>query len=1275
MNTDNGSLEFDFYLNNTRLQQTALEAERRIKGVSDTFVNEGKNMENSFGGVGTALAAIGGTAFLGMLGNKLLTVRGEFQQLDVAFTTMLGSKEKADQLMAQIVDTAAKTPFTLTEVAQGAKQLLAYQVAAEEVNDTVIRLGNISAGVSVPLGRLVTVYGQVKAKGKLMGDDLRQFSEAGIPMISELAKVMGVTDSEISKMVENGKIGFPEVQKVIQNLTDEGGMFFNLMEKQSKTITGQISNLSDAFDRMLNTIGESNDGVISSGISGLTGLVENYETVGKVLFALAATYGTYKAAVIVANAVSALQAEIAYQQILANIGNTGSTITLTTAEGVAAVAKSRLTAAQLALNNSMLSNPYVLAITALVGLAVVIYQVTSAQTEAEKATKRYNDAMDESNKKIDEEKSKSSTLISLINDEGNSREFRNQKLKELIALSPEHLNGLTLDNIKTKEGTIAINGYIEALSKKIKIQNLEKELSASDDRINKASRGTENLDWIDKANIAISTAVGNPALGAMKSVELNAKNNKAVLDAEKDLQKKLKEEINKATGGDKAPDPKSPIVKNADYWQDQVKIAQDALKKLDPQAKNYNNERKKLLNQIAQGEAESNKILGKKTKGDTSVKDNKDFDKDKLDAQKKAISEEQSLIRDGIETKIRLYDDELKQTDLSFTKEKELTQQRIDAKKELIDFDLKQTMKGIDDEEKEFIKKAKKAGVKNPDLSSFKSLRATAVSKANADKKAVELVDTQAEKEKLDELLAKFQDMKQKMFDLETDYNRDIERLQSGLLNAKTDAEKAQIQQSLDERKKQFSKDSSALSVDELMKSPDWSKLFGNLDNVTTRELIKLKDKVEGEFSNMNLDPKDLETLRQKINDITNIIEQRNPFLALSEALKKYKTDQSSVNFKEVMSDASAAIDAVGQVFDQVVGSLDKLGVKTTEQDKQVLGDIKGMMNGTATVMKGLAEGNPVDIIKGSVEYIVSAIDLIAGAKDRKLEKSIRKHKAEVDALKVSYEKLERAIDKALGSGRYSSQKATIDNLKKQQAEYAALAKAENDKKKTDSGKVQEYQNNIQDNINAIEDKIAKMREDILGMDVSSAANDLGSAIIDAFSAGEDAAAAWGDKVNDIVGDVMRKMLIQKLVEEPVGNIINKYMAQWVDSEGNFLGFDAVMNSAVQMGNELSAVGPGLSSALEALPDDIKKYITGDVSGANDNKKALSGSIKSVSEDTAGVISGQMNAMRINQIESISVLRSQLLALNQIVVNTDNLNGILTAMNTLVNGGRAHGLW
>lgn len=1277
MNTDNGSLAFDFYLDNGRLQQTALEAERRIKGLTDMAINEGRRAEGSFDGVAKTLAAIGGTAFLLNIGKQIIDTTGQFQQLNIAFETMLGNKEKADALMNNAVEFAAKTPFTLTDVATNIKQLLAMGIESDNVMGTLKSLGDVAAGLSVPMSQLAVNYGQVATQGKLTGKELRDFSLAGVPIIDELAKNLGKTKVEIQEMVSAGSIGFKDVESAFVSMSSEGGKFFDLMEKQSLSVTGQISNLSDKFQVMLNDIGSANTGLISGGINGLASMVENYEAIGKVIITLVATYGAYTAAVLVSNIVKASQIGLTGTEIALNIGKISGLVTATAAQQAQTVATVQAATAQRALNLSVLANPYILATVAVVAFGVAIYQITEAQTQAEIAQQRYKDAIDESNKSIDEEKSKSTSLLSVINDENLSREYRNEKLKELQTLAKGQLDFLTLETIKTKEGKNALDEFTKSMEKRILLTTLMSENEASIQRMQDAQRGKENLGLFDEASILLSSVV-NPGFGASKALQLNVENNKAIIDAEKALQLKLKTEREKivGTGKDTGKEAANVII-NAKYWEEQVKSAKDSLDILDTNSKTYSADRKKILSDILQGETELDRIRGKKKKEpkSTQLKDENTYLKDKLDNERKAQKEEEELIKKGIETKIKLYDDELKQTGITFERENELSQLRIEEKKKLIDLDLKQTMKGIDDEEKEFIAKAKKAGIKNPDLSSFKSLRDSATSKANADKSAIEVVNTQEEKEKLNSLLSQFQDMKRQMVVLENEYNNDIKRLNSGLLIAKTEEEKQQITQSISERKKQFTDDKNKMSIDELMQSPDWKKLFGNLDTVTTRELIKLKDKVEGEFNKMDLKPEELDVLRNKIKEITGEIQQRNPFLALSEAVKKYKADSSNVNFKELMSNVGDSIQAVGTVFDQVNGSLDKLGVKTSEQDKQVLADISGMLKGAGNIAKGLASGNPMEVIQGSIDLISNGIDLIAGAKDRKLERSINRHREQVEALKVAYQDLERVIDKALGSGRYSSQKAIIDNLKSQQAEYAAMTKAERDKKKTDNDKLKEYESAVKDNLNAIQDTINKMREDILGMDVSSAANELGGAIIDAFAAGEDAAQAWGNKVNDIVGDVIRKMLIQKLVEEPVGNIINKYMAQWVDSEGNFLGFDSVMNTALQMGNELSAIGPGLSAALSALPDDIKKYITGNETGSNESKTALSGAIKGVSEDTAGVISGQLNAMRISQADSISVLRQQLISLSQIEVNTRNLNGILNAMNTLVNGGRAHGLW
>ena len=143
---------------------------------------------------------------------KVASIRGEFQQLEVAFNTMLGSADKANRLMSQLVNTAAKTPFDLKGVAEGAKQLLAYGEAAENINDDLNRLGNIAAGMSLPLSDLIYLYGTTMSQGRLYARDVLQFSGRGIPLVQELQKQFGATREEINKMVSEGKIGFPQVK-------------------------------------------------------------------------------------------------------------------------------------------------------------------------------------------------------------------------------------------------------------------------------------------------------------------------------------------------------------------------------------------------------------------------------------------------------------------------------------------------------------------------------------------------------------------------------------------------------------------------------------------------------------------------------------------------------------------------------------------------------------------------------------------------------------------------------------------------------------------------------------------------------------------------------------------------------------------------------------------------------------------------------------------------------------------------------------------------------
>lgn len=292
-----GSLGFKATLDIDDFNVSSEAIERRIKKVANNVEGESGKMEDSLlsfaqNGAKYIVSYLVGQG-MGSLLNSIVQTRGQFQQLEIAFETILGSGSKAKALMNQLVDTAARTPFDLMGVASSAKQLLAYGIAAEDVNDTLVRLGNIASGLSIPLQDIAYLYGTTMTQGRLYAQDLNQFTGRGIPMVKELAKILGVAESQVKTLVSEGKVGFPEVQQVIQNLTNEGGMFFNLMEKQSKSLTGMIANLGDAWDSALNKLGEDNQDVFAAGISGATYLVEHLDDILRIVKAITVAYINY----------------------------------------------------------------------------------------------------------------------------------------------------------------------------------------------------------------------------------------------------------------------------------------------------------------------------------------------------------------------------------------------------------------------------------------------------------------------------------------------------------------------------------------------------------------------------------------------------------------------------------------------------------------------------------------------------------------------------------------------------------------------------------------------------------------------------------------------------------------------------------------------------------------------------------------------------------------------------------------------------------------------
>lgn len=469
-------LHFEITADNSDLQRRLRETEQGIRNVTKTVESEGQNIDVLFSRISRAAASVGVAFGAKEFVDQLVKVRGEFQQLEVAFNTMLGSEEKATALMQQLTETAAKTPFDLQGVADGARMLLAYGTEAENVNESLIRLGNIAAGLSIPLNDLVYLYGTTMTQGRLYTQDLNQFTGRGIPMIRELAKVMGVAEDEIKGLVEAGRIGFPEVQKVIENMTNEGGMFYNLMEEQSKTITGQISNIGDSISMMFNEIGQQSEGIINASLSAVSYLVENYEQVGRAIAGLVATYGVYRAAVIV---------------------NAAAMRGWTAAEMVHYSWLLLVDKAQKILNTTMLSNPYVLVATAIAALVAVMVTMKTEAERINEANEKYEEEKDKLIQKENEHRQAIDNLISAAGDETQSTDDRREALAELERQYPKIFAKYDtelekLQNLKKiKEEIAQLEESMSLAKPKNELRNVEQRISELEEKsVVKSVKGT-----------------------------------------------------------------------------------------------------------------------------------------------------------------------------------------------------------------------------------------------------------------------------------------------------------------------------------------------------------------------------------------------------------------------------------------------------------------------------------------------------------------------------------------------------------------------------------------------------------------------------------------------------------------------------------------------------------------------------------------------------------------------------------------------------------------
>ena len=307
-----GTLKFDITGDNTSVLKAFRGVQEGVSQTARVVEQQGQSIENVF----NRIKSVATLAFGGFTAKEIVStigaIRGEFQQFEIAFETMLGSGQKAKAMISDLAKLAATTPFDMKGVVNGAKQLLAYGFAANEITETMRRLGDVSAGLGLNLQDLTWLYGTTMVQGRLFTRDLMQFTGRGIPLTEELAKQFGVTKDKVSELVTAGKVGFPEVKKAIESLTNEGGKFGGLMEKQSHSITGQISNIQDTIEMAINDLGTQTEGLMNDALDITSTVIDHWKEIGEVILAAASAIGLYKAMAVSVAAFDTATANVGY---------------------------------------------------------------------------------------------------------------------------------------------------------------------------------------------------------------------------------------------------------------------------------------------------------------------------------------------------------------------------------------------------------------------------------------------------------------------------------------------------------------------------------------------------------------------------------------------------------------------------------------------------------------------------------------------------------------------------------------------------------------------------------------------------------------------------------------------------------------------------------------------------------------------------------------------------------------------------------------------------
>ena len=1158
----------------TQQQAGARLSVKKLRDEYALYKDDAKEVVESNNGIAISwkkvLAVIGGVGVLKALGSEIIRVRGEFQAADTAIQTLLGSKEKADALMSQVREYAKISPLEFSDVTQATQMMLGFNIEAEKVPRYLQAIGDVSMGDTQRFNSLTLAFSQMSAAGKLMGQDLNQMINAGFNPLQIMADKTGKSIATLKDEMSKGAISAEMVQQAFIDATSAGGKFYNMSENASKTINGQLSMMQDAMDSVFNELGQKSEGVIIKGIQTTTSLIENYETIGKVLAGLVATYGAYRTAVMLVTAAES-------KHTIVEIGLTNARV----------LARK----VQLALNASMLTNPYVALGTVIIGLTATMLALSDSTTIAEKAQKRFNDEQDKMIQQETDRKNQVESLIRIIQDETETELAKISVYEQLQKLSPAITGAYKLEELAVLD-----------LAEANKLLNKERDTNTYDSYIRNIDESTQRLKKLREDNgrlIGVSPSTGIP---------LTVNNNKAIAEEEeriKLLQKALenfKRKLSKST-----TDTTKEEIKNKSYWEKQKKeaeAARDALAVSEKNSKKWN----EYTKQIQEAQEQIDKYSNPNEKDKST--DNQ------LKQQEKLIDELLSLRRQNQQSEIDL---------MKEGSEKKIAQINLDYDNEIA---------AILTKEKEW-KDAQGGKLTKEQIVEIRTALVNSYVKREQSTSNVNKEQLEEEKRAMNEYLKEYGSYQKKRQAITAIYNEKIAK-------ATTKWERLSLAEGM--KKELADVDNEAQKSTSII-----TRLFDDMSKKNITSIRAIADEAEkflsflerGEYSSDNSfgitkeqfdvlrkSPDQLKAIKDEIANVRREADQmETSFNKVSNGLKKVFTSESDARkLKEGLAEIEEGMSEIMQTGQFLSDTFSKLGDSFGGVFGGIAEGFSVAMDTVSSAMNGAKAGSMFGPIGASAGAAIGVVTSLAGAiakiHDKKNEKRIQRLQDQIDTLDKSYEKLDKSIQKAYSNdaSRLIDQQNKL--LEQQKVLIQQQIREEQDKKNTDKDRIKEWQSQIDEINEAIADNKEKAKDAIFGEDLKSAIDNFANAQAEAWASGEDRA----ESAKDTVKKMMRQMVTEsiKAATESSGameKIRDKLKEFYADNVLSGWEQDYIYNMAEELQKEIDRQFGWADSLMKDKVEEPEKEE--DIS-----ENTLKGAYAKASQESINLLAGQTGAVR-----------------------------------------------